>query len=66
MVTKKAKFSFLTVVGLALAALAFFCYQRFFTFPSFIITREKPFLIESIEVGNVNQWRGGKAPWSPD
>lgn len=31
----------------------------------FIVTREKPFLIESIEVGNINQWRGGNAPWSP-
>lgn len=31
----------------------------------FIITREKPFVVESIEVGHINQWRGGKAPWSP-
>ncbi len=23
------------------------------------------FLVESIEIGHPNQWRGGKAPWSP-
>jgi|SRR3989338_11493223 len=31
----------------------------------FIILRDKLFLIESIEVSNIHQWRGGKAPWSP-
>lgn len=31
----------------------------------FILTREKSFLIESIEVGHIAQWRGGNAPWSP-
>ena len=30
----------------------------------FIITREKPFLVESIELGHEKQWRGGQAPWS--
>lgn len=31
----------------------------------FIITREKHFLVESVDLGNYNQWRGGEAPWSP-
>jgi len=31
----------------------------------FIITRERPFLIESIDLGHEKQWRGGEAPWSP-
>lgn len=31
----------------------------------FIITRNKQFLIESVDVGNIHQWRGGEAPWSP-
>jgi len=31
----------------------------------FIISREKPFLIESIELGHENHWNGASAPWSP-
>jgi len=31
----------------------------------FIITRERPFLIESIELGHENHWNGAQAPWSP-
>jgi NADP-dependent 3-hydroxy acid dehydrogenase YdfG len=31
----------------------------------FIITREKNFLVESIDLGNIHQWRGADAPWSP-
>ena len=31
----------------------------------FIITREKKFVIESIDVGSLHQWRAGEAPWSP-
>jgi 3-oxoacyl-[acyl-carrier protein] reductase len=31
----------------------------------FMITRDSLFLIESVDVSNVNQWRGGIAPWSP-
>ncbi len=32
----------------------------------FIITRERPFLVESIELGHENHWNGAKAPWSPE
>ncbi len=32
----------------------------------FIISREKSFVIESVNVGHINQWRGGRAPWSPE
>lgn len=31
----------------------------------FIITRGNDFVIESIEVGAMNQWRGSRATWSP-
>jgi len=31
----------------------------------FIISRERPFLIESIELGHENHWNGASAPWSP-
>jgi len=31
----------------------------------FIISRERPFLIESIELGHENHWSGANAPWSP-
>ncbi len=31
----------------------------------FIISRKRPFLIESIELGHENHWNGAKAPWSP-
>ena len=31
----------------------------------FIITRPKGFLVESIDLSHVEQWRGGTAPWSP-
>jgi NADP-dependent 3-hydroxy acid dehydrogenase YdfG len=31
----------------------------------FIITRKRPFLIESIELGHENHWNGAQAPWSP-
>ena len=31
----------------------------------FIITRERPFLVESIELGHENHWNGANAPWSP-
>lgn len=31
----------------------------------FIITRERPFLIESIDLSHEKQWRGSEAPWSP-
>lgn len=31
----------------------------------FIITRDKNFLIESVDLSNVHQWRGSEAPWSP-
>jgi NADP-dependent 3-hydroxy acid dehydrogenase YdfG len=32
---------------------------------SFIISRKRPFLIESIELGHENHWNGAQAPWSP-
>ena len=31
----------------------------------FIITRNKKFLVESMDMSNIRQWRGGQAPWSP-
>lgn len=31
----------------------------------FIISRPADVLIESIDIGNVDNWRGGDAPWSP-
>lgn len=31
----------------------------------FILSRERPFLIESIELGHENHWNGASAPWSP-
>lgn len=31
----------------------------------FIATRPKEVLVESIDLGNISQWRGGEAPWSP-
>src|ERR1700683_32164 len=31
----------------------------------FIATRPDTVMVESIELGNVAQWRGGQAPWSP-
>lgn len=31
----------------------------------FIISRERPFLVESIELGHENHWNGANAPWSP-
>lgn len=31
----------------------------------FIISRERPFLVESIELGHENHWNGADAPWSP-
>lgn len=31
----------------------------------YIISRERPFLIESIELGHENHWNGADAPWSP-
>jgi len=33
---------------------------------AFIISRERPFLIESIELGHENHWNGSAAPWSPN
>lgn len=32
----------------------------------FIISRKRPFLVESIELGHENHWNGAKAPWSPN
>ncbi len=32
----------------------------------FIISQERPFLVESIELGHENHWNGAKAPWSPE
>lgn len=32
----------------------------------FIITRKRPFLIESMDLSHEQQWRGGNAPWSPE
>lgn len=32
----------------------------------FIITRKRPFLVESIELGHENHWHGAQAPWSPE
>lgn len=32
----------------------------------FIISRERPVLIESIELGHENHWNGANAPWSPE
>jgi NADP-dependent 3-hydroxy acid dehydrogenase YdfG len=31
----------------------------------FIISRPATVMVESIELGNPMQWRGGQAPWSP-
>lgn len=31
----------------------------------FILSRERPFLVESIELGHENHWNGASAPWSP-
>lgn len=31
----------------------------------FIISRKRPFLIESIELGHESHWNGASAPWSP-
>lgn len=31
----------------------------------FIISRKKPFLVESIELGHEAHWNGANAPWSP-
>jgi NAD(P)-dependent dehydrogenase (short-subunit alcohol dehydrogenase family) len=31
----------------------------------FIVTREPNFLVESIDLSDVSQWRGAEAPWSP-
>ena len=31
----------------------------------FILSRERPFLVESIELGHENHWSGANAPWSP-
>jgi len=31
----------------------------------FIVTRNKNFLIESVDLSNITQWRGSNAPWSP-
>ena len=31
----------------------------------FILSRERPFLVESIELGHENHWNGARAPWSP-
>ncbi len=31
----------------------------------FIISRERPFLVESIELGHESHWNGASAPWSP-
>ena len=31
----------------------------------FIISRERPFLVESIELGHEEHWNGASAPWSP-
>ncbi len=32
----------------------------------FIISRKKPFLVESIELGHESHWNGASAPWSPE
>lgn len=32
----------------------------------FIIARPKTMMVESIDLSNPAQWRGGKAPWSPE
>lgn len=31
----------------------------------FIVTRPNTVMVESIDLGNPHQWRGGEAPWSP-
>lgn len=31
----------------------------------FILSRDRPFLVESIELGHENHWNGAQAPWSP-
>lgn len=31
----------------------------------FILSRKRPFLVESIELGHENHWNGASAPWSP-
>lgn len=31
----------------------------------FIISRKRPFLVESIELGHEGHWNGANAPWSP-
>lgn len=32
----------------------------------FILSRKRPMLVESIELGHENHWNGAAAPWSPD
>lgn len=32
----------------------------------FIITRKRPFLVESMELGHETHWNGASAPWSPE
>ncbi|MGV6828780.1 MAG: SDR family oxidoreductase [Flavobacteriales bacterium] len=32
----------------------------------FIISRKRPLLVESIELGHENHWNGASAPWSPE
>ncbi len=32
----------------------------------FIISRERPFVIESIDLSHEKQWKGTKAPWTPE
>lgn len=32
----------------------------------FIVSRERPFLVESIELGHESHWNGAMAPWSPE
>ena len=31
----------------------------------FILSKDRPFLVESIELGHENHWNGASAPWSP-
>lgn len=32
----------------------------------FIISRKRPFLVESIDLGHESHWNGASAPWSPE
>ena len=32
----------------------------------FIISRERPFVVESVDLSHENQWKGTSAPWSPE